>query len=700
MTIDVLASCLAFLFRKITIHNPIPPHPRPRRGGEGETPAWPCQNSLETVTGTPCPVRKVPLGQSIALGLFFSYQQKSVGTFQIDIIPARLSLPVSSLFERSGVKMRIQLLLAAAFISTLAHSNDVEPIKPSPGSRLLWEIKTPGGADRVVELAAAKGKLLCVQHGALHAYDAKTGQLLWRYPKEGPATRFADTTYESVRPFIIGVVGDDVVTQVPDPIGQRGCGCVAFKLDDGTVSRQFLLGPEFGGGTDLSSHITGSRIAFWKSPLNPGDNTTPVCVFDLKEWKELGRFSIPGATGELRAIDDKVCGLMIRNGEKTVRAFTADLTEKQLYSVPIRDRQTFQLSLVQLPDGSQLLREGRFSVKCAYMYPCTMEWLDKTSPAFTWDRDGIAGIDPQSQKKLWTCQLESHTAATLVANGDDLLAAGNGFLRIIDTKTGTLKVSIHAADASESALLQDHTQTFALDAERVYWARPFGLKVYRIDSLDPDHVNPDDESEPANAVARCRAALQAGDTDAALFALRGVAVALRLRPAARRSVLEMFSQLRRSPAAAELPKKWSALVCSDGWIAGHMFMEDLEQWAGDEPEAAEALFRMNTDESLRVLAGLVATPRAGRPYNPWSLIWADYANERLTGNAPKPKSLIGKSEWDRGALSPEDYLANGGGEFSAAARAEIESKKKGEGDKEPLTISAPADTNDNNKGDF
>jgi len=57
-----------------------------------------------------------------------------------------------------------------------------------------------------------------------------------------------------------------------------------------------------------------------------------------------------------------------------------------------------------------------------------------------------------------------------------------------------------------------------------------------------------------------------------------------------------------------------------------------------------------------------------------------------------------------GTLSPEDYLTatHGTGEFAAAARAEIESKAKGEGDKEPIKITSPADAalKGVEKGDF
>ena len=604
------------------------------------------------------------------------------------------------------------LLLPFALLSFFAQSEEANngqpkaPVEPETGSRLLWEMKNAGGADRIVELAAAKDKLLCVQHGALLAFDARSGKLLWRYPQEGPVTEFADTTYETVRPFIIAVVGDEVITQIPTPIGQRGRGCVAFKLDDGTISRQFALGPEFGGGTDLSSHIGGSQVAFWKSPLNRDAKVTPVCVFDLKEWKELGRFAIQGETGELRAVDGRVCGLMIRNGEKFARAFAVDLKDQQLFSVPIRDRQTFQLRLGQLPDGSRIQREGRISEKCAYMYPCTMEWLDKSSPAIDGDRSGITGIDPQTQKKLWSCPGESGSAAVLMQSGNQLLAGGKGFLRIVDIKTGALRVSIRAADSFAAARLEDDTQSFAIDAKRAYWAWPFGLKVYRINPLDPAHADPHDEAEPAYAVAQCRAALQAGEYEAAIDALRGVAVALGLRPEARRSVIEMFSQLMRSPAAAELPKQWTELVCSDGWIAGPMFEEDYERWAGDEPAAAEALLRMNTQNSLKALAGLLDRAQEnGKQFHPFSLNLAAAASERLTGKpAAVPARFVPPaSEYERGVLSPEEYLTatQGRGEFAAAARAEIESKARGEGDKEPIKISTPGDADKTDvKGDF
>ena len=447
------------------------------------------------------------------------------------------------------------------------------PARPAPGpKRLLWEVKTGGGQDRFVQLVPAEGRLLGLRAGALYAHDARSGRELWRFPKEGLANN-PDPIFGH---FILGVIGDCVITELPMRDGRHYGGVAAIRLADGELVREFE--PEFETRYKRLSWepLLGERAVFWAHDEDRLLNK--VMVFDLVEWREVARFELPRGRGHLKASGARVFGIMQREGENFWRAFAVDLDRGEIRSVPLRSSSPVWFLL---PDGGRLVADGRISAGCAFErpWPRARHVVVAGDGVYGRDERGLYRADPRDGSELWkfrpgswdSLQLIKNTAAT----ADVAAFYAHCYLHIIDAKTGALRAAVRVLEDEASA--PSFRIPVACDGPRAYFASPMGLKCCSTRPVEPDRPDPDDPGDPAYALARCRRALLEGDFEDALKAIRGIGPLVGLRPACREEAAELLSQLSRSPASTFHPRLWRGIILSDGRVAGGLFREDYER---------------------------------------------------------------------------------------------------------------------------
>jgi len=508
----------------------------------------------------------------------------------------------------------------------------VRPRRPSDTPvqakrRLLWEIETGGGKDCFLELTPAEDKLLAMRKGALYGFDAETGKVAWRFPREGRAASFADPRYSRYAPYILGVLERHAITRVPDEGGRYGLGVLAIRLEDGQVAREFRPELSFPHRNSRWKRLDGTRIAF--SALNEERTRTEVVVVDLLKWCEIARFELPTVSGDLRVFGGRVHGLLRRQQESFSRAFTLDMERAQLYSCPLRKGWSAPLKFALLPDGSRVFSQGRISARCAFEgpWPHWGEVYVAAGGVYGRDHRGFYRADPADGRVLWRLGLGPSRPYrwSFGASANLVAIADSGYVRVVEAGTGRPLAAIR----TRHDLSHIHTE-LACDDRRVYHSDPTGLRAYSSRPVDPEKPDRDDPGDPACVLARCREALANGEFERALGLLKGIGPSIPLRPSMREEVAALFSQLRRSPAATLHPELWRKLMLSEGWIAGELFLQEYERL-----RAAGPLLAVGTRRALLAASKICERPSA----DAHSAFLAAEAEEVLTGRRPLEKHL-------------------------------------------------------------
>lgn len=521
-----------------------------------------------------------------------------------------------------------------------------EPAPEEPPPRLLWKIDTPARRDRFTGILPAGERVLAMRGGVLYALDADTGDELWRYPAHGVAAEWPPRAIARPPAFMIAVADDVVATRAPGELLRGIRRIQAVSLIDGAVANEYDL--DLGGWAGPSRVIPaeGPVVAFYGTKQK--DHGSEVVIFDVAEWREICRFGLPGkvvAARSLRVVGDRVGGIMRLPGEFISRAFVADFGQKEAWSVPVRLPSAAGGTFHRLlPDGRLLVLDGLLSPKCAYERP--WPWPERTfvvaDGVYVRDETGLCRVDPKNGRELWRFEIgycgRNEFDYKITGTAEVVAWAEKGQLFLVDARTGRLRAFIAAADVFELAGASYYRDAHvACDGDRAYFATPKVLKAFSARPVDPDRPDPEDPSDPACAIARCRKALLEGDNKGALEAMRGIGHMVSSRPSAREEAAELLSQLSRCEARAARPDLWHALVYRDGWVAGEVFLDEYKRAAADNPGTLAMMIRIGTEESLRAVAeGLDA------PHPDISLL-AARAKWMLTGKQPTEELLATKS---------------------------------------------------------
>jgi len=615
------------------------------------------------------------------------------------------------------VRNSLRICAAALFVTVLGGTL-IALAEEQTSRRLLWEVRTAGGRDRFVEAVPAGDKLLAVRKGVLYAFDVETGALQWRFPRWGTAVRFADPEYEYCAPFILGVVGKEIITRLPEGPEGSEPGVMAIRISDGQVTRELRPDLVFPHREMAWKCLVGTRIAFWAHDEH--FVRTQVSVADLAEWREIARFELPRVQGDIQVRAGRAYGKL--QGEKFCRAFTVDLDRGEMHSVPVRAAPSYAPKLTLLPDGALLVDEGRLSATCAYErpWPGAKQATVAGEAVYVRNVRGFYRADPRDGSELWRLKLAPWRWGhrNVAATPNVVACAEDGYVYVIDARTGRLRAAIRTYRDLPSRNPRERAY-LACDDRRVYLARATGLKAYSTQPVDPEEPDPNDPGDPAYVLARCRNALVEGDYESALRTTKGIGISVQLRTSQRKEVAELLSQLSRSPAATFYPDLWEKLLTHDGWVAGELFLEEYSHIG-----ASGALLAVGTEPALRAASEIIDRRKAPAD----SVYLAAEAAELLTGRRPLEKFLLHRGRHARvalwfpmddetfGRLLPElrkrsleqlSYHASSlsprqvlllfeegrGSERIAllvdAARLQEESRARGEGEKETIPIEKP-----------
>jgi outer membrane protein assembly factor BamB len=576
--------------------------------------------------------------------------------------------------------------------------------------RLLWEVRTGGGKDCFLELTPGKGKLLAMRRGVLHAFDADTGRLTWRFPEHGTAARFDDPQYGSYPPFVLGVLGNEVITCLPRAPGEDELGVLAIRLEDGAVTRELRLDITLPSRRSPWKGLLGSQLVFWAT--DEQGVKTQVSVADLAEWREIARFELPMLMNEPRAYEGRVYGFLAR----PPRAFTVDLGRGEIYSLPMRSEGTYDPSFHILPDGAFVTRDGRVSEKCAYQGPWAVGGYVVGDAVYGSHPRGFYRCDPGHGRVLWRHPLVRMCSSwRKVAGTSNVVAlAEHGQVHVLNAQTGKLRAAVKVCEAVKRDDDLDGRTFLACDDERVYFAGPTRLRAYSTRPADPERPDAADPGDPACYVARCREALAKGEFERALKEVSGIGAAIRIRPSMRAEVAELLSQLDRSAAAALYPELWHDVMLHDGWVAGQLFLDEYTRLG-----AAASLLAVGTRPALLAASEIIDCKDAEW----YSVYLAAEATEMLTGRRPLERHFVHArrhaevalwrpmddetferllpelTKWrallcDRsalGKLTPEQVLRLFGNEgpLGRAAKLQAESRARGEGAKQAIVVTRP-----------
>jgi hypothetical protein len=222
---------------------------------------------------------------------------------------------------------------------------------------------------------------------------------------------------------------------------------------------------------------------------------------------------------------------------------TVDLDRGTMYSTPMRDRNR---DFIVLPDGTFLMGPARFNAACGHMgmWPHPMPSC-VGDEVYVRDALGLCRVDLHDASIAWRCPIPwPHTIWN--DRSDGLIAAGGGIVAMLER--GSLCIA-DAATGGLRAAIRTAGRHIACDGSRVYVADLTEVRAYSTHQVDPARPDPTDAGDPACYLARCRAALLAGDFDGALPAIRGIGVAAGLRKETLDEAAELLSQLARSPNA-------------------------------------------------------------------------------------------------------------------------------------------------------
>ncbi len=629
---------------------------------------------------------------------------------------------------------------------------------PFPGaaggedSRLLWKVDVTGRTDRFLELCPAGDKLVVVHKCAVYAYDADTGKQLWRFPEKGEADRYMGMNRSS--PFIRGVLGDCLVTTLTVRDRNQDAGLLFINMADGKLKHTFKFGGDVprltvGKYVDMSwTQPAGKRMAFYT--CDEKRERHQVSVIDLESRSEVARFDFPiiSYRSGLRVVGDLVLGGVQEAKDQPLRIFSVNVKTGEFYG--LRKRGGYMGGLVRhvLPDGRQVLPEGLLSAKCAYVRPWPKAEMARQFAGVLYVRDerSLYRADPENGKPVWKLPLPYYRSRSYrdrdldcrAASKDVLAYYEQGLIYVLNTADGKLRAVIPAMTPSALARGFSGSETVtAWDSERVYFSCLDGLRVYSARQVDPAKPDPTDCADPAGFMARTRAALAAGENEKALDAIRGIGVAIRLRPAQRREAAQLLSQLARSPAALQNPRPWQKILLADGPLAGELFLAEYQRLAAENVLAVSALIDVGTPRALTAASKIVLgkygtgdtipmaveaiklqTKRdpveqiAATPgLRPWRamLLMADGPMDDATFRRRLPKmracvptKMRGKNEtrmsWGRSLrfLMPDQAAAvvemskrDDAIDYREACLEQVESMKKGEGVKKTIEMTRP-----------
>jgi outer membrane protein assembly factor BamB len=513
---------------------------------------------------------------------------------------------------KSGRLASVLLISLAGVLSPVAAGGE--------DSRLLWKVEVDGLTDRFVELCPAGDKLIVVRKGVLYAHDVATGKQLWRFPEKGTACRYMGMN--RTWPFIRGVFGDCLVTILTSRDRYPGAGLLFINLADGRLKHSFRFGkdaPNFTASKYVDPGWTqpaGKHMAF--STCDNKRERFQVSVIDLESRSEVSRFDFPiiSYRSGLRVVGDLILGGVREAKNKPLRIFSLNMKTGEFFGV--RARGGYPRGLVRhvMPDGSQVIPEGLISSKGAYVRPWPKAELTRQFAGALYVRDerSLYRADPQTGKAMWRLPLPYYRSYSYrerdlncrVASKDILAYYEDGLIYVLSTTDGKLRAVIPALSLSVMSRSHSGRDTItAWDSKRVYFSCIEGLRVFSTRQVDPAKPDPTDSGDPAGYLARTRAALSADNNEKALDAIRGIGVAIRLRPAQRREAAGLLSQLARSPASRKNPRPWQKILLADGPLAGGLFLSDFQRTSGENPAATSALIDVGTPTALAAAARIV-----------------------------------------------------------------------------------------------
>jgi hypothetical protein len=441
---------------------------------------------------------------------------------------------------------------------------------------------------------------------------------------------------------------------------------MAIGLADGKIRRTFKYGadaPKFevGGFPSLGfTQPAGKRIAFYS--CDEDRKRHQVSVIDLESWSEVARFDSPviNYRVDLRVAGDLVVGVM-SSGKEGVpdRIFSVDIAGGQLYSLPVRGGHGRGGAYHVLADGSRWLPEGRINPRCGYQRPWPKAGASRLTGGGLFLRDelGVCRLDPADGRELWRTDLPYYWMATLRSDrpcdfhaaSDQLFAlTEQGLIYVLSAADGKLRAVIRAI--TPSSMKRGHHGTEMLtawDSERIYFSGLDGLRVYSARAVDAARPDPGDCGDPASYLARCRAALAAGDGKRAFEEVRGLGGAIALRPAMRREAAQLLSQLARSQAARLNPKLWQEVMLADGPLAGDLFVAEYAKEVENSSAAVAALIRVGTPRAL----GLAGKLSPGRYKSGRTMPLALEAIRKRTGARPVEQAAATPGLKPSGVLS-------------------------------------------------
>ncbi len=586
--------------------------------------------------------------------------------------------------------------------------------RTDPPPRLLWEIKTAGGMDAFSAIHPAGDRLVGMRRGVLYALDARTGATCWRYPSAGTASEPHGPNEGLWADVLLAVRGERVILLAPTKdMAAGGPTLIEVSLRDGQLTRPYRHGLTLAEPHELRfmcwhPRPTGRFYPLW--------NSVEASIVDLDLWRESARFKPDGHVYDFK----QTCGSVLyatarRPNEPFARAVTVDLDRGTMCSVPMRGRNR---DFLVLPDGTFLLDSARFNAACGFMgmWPYPMP-VCVGGDVYVRDARGLCRVDLRDASIAWRCpipwphSLWSDRSDGLIAAGGGIVAMlERGSLCLVDAATGGLRAAIRTAG-----------RRLACDGSRVYVAELTGLRAYATHPVDPARPDPADLGDPACYLARCRAALLAGDFDGALPAIRGIGVAAGLRKETRDEAASILSQLARSPAAVRHPELWQEVMLDDGWAAGELYAEEYSRL-----RRPSSLLAIGTRRSLASAAAMLDDPGLWGDMGEEVFLAAEAARV-LTGVRPVEKLLNGpehriqiafrvplEEDAFTQALSRLRGHSHGGGKYLIdihghgmspaqvrqlaevdspnwkAAKAQMESMARGTGTVEKIVITRPA----------